>query len=78
LAANNGRNLFRQARGIAIRVEWFAGLLRAQERLQRLWPDQAAHMGGEDSLDAAFHLRRLAFDGASSRGRHSQPIALTL
>src|SRR4051812_5497457 len=35
-------------------------------------------MGGEDSVDAVFHLRRLAFDGASSRGRHSQPIAPTL
>ncbi len=37
-------------------VERLAGLLRAQEILQSLRPDQAADMGGQNAVGTSFHL----------------------
>ena len=65
LAANDGGDRLGQARLVGVRVERFARLLRAQECLQRLGPDQAADMGGEDSVAAAFHLVGSTFDGGA-------------
>src|SRR5262249_50491837 len=36
-------------------VERLAGLLEPQESLQRLGPDEAAHVGGEDAVRAVLH-----------------------
>jgi hypothetical protein len=56
LAAHDIGNRSGQALVIGFRVERLARLFRAQELLQRLRPDQAADMGGEDSIAAALHL----------------------
>src|SRR5262249_37366908 len=45
-----------QALGIGGVVEGPAGLLGAQNRAQRRRADEAADMGGEDPIGAAFHL----------------------
>src|SRR5262249_2419249 len=55
LPADDSADRLGQARLIGFGIERFAGLLRTQERLQRLGPDQAADMGGEDAVAAAFH-----------------------
>src|SRR5262249_48947085 len=65
LAANDGGDRLGQARLVGLRVERFARLLRAQECLQRLRPYQAADMGGEDAVAAAFHVAGSTFDDAA-------------
>jgi hypothetical protein len=55
LAHDLGNGLL-QALGIGGVVERPAGLFGAQERAQRRRADEAADMGGEDSIGAAFHL----------------------
>src|SRR5262249_49802346 len=66
LAANADGDRLGQAALVSLRVERFARLLRAQECLQRLGPDQAADMGGEDSVAAAFHRTGSKFKGGAS------------
>ena len=65
LPADDSADRLGQARLIGFRGDRFAGLLRAQERLQRLGPDQAAHMGGENSIAAALHCVGSTFEMAS-------------
>jgi hypothetical protein len=43
------------------------GLLGTEEILQRLRPDQAADMGGEDAIGAALHLARSLLNGNGAR-----------
>src|SRR5262249_15152103 len=62
LPRKGGGNRLGQARLIGLRVERFPRLLRAQECLQGLGPDQAADMGGENSIAAAFHWVGSTFD----------------
>ncbi len=61
LAANDLGDRIGQAPVVGGLVDRLARLLRAQEILQRLRPDQAADMGGEDAIGAAFHLARSLF-----------------
>jgi hypothetical protein len=75
LAANDGGDGFGQTLLIRFPLERPARLLRAQKRLQRLWPDQAADMRGENAVSAAFHVP-LFHCSASTRGRRWRPIAL--
>src|SRR5262249_31921459 len=65
LPTNDGGNRLGQAGLIGLRVERFTRLLRAQECLQGLGPDQAADMGGENSIAAAFHEVGSTFDNGA-------------
>ena len=56
LLVHHLRDRRRQALVISGRVVRLAGLLGAQKLLQRLRPDQAADMGGQDAVGAALHL----------------------
>src|SRR4029453_16304601 len=51
-----------EAQVIGLLVEAFALLPRAQELLQLRRPDQAADMGGEDALGAAFHVGAIGWN----------------
>src|SRR5919204_566873 len=55
LAVNDGGDGFAQTLLVRFPVERLAPLLGAQKSLQRLRPDQAADMRGEDAIGAAFH-----------------------
>jgi hypothetical protein len=41
---------------VCLQVERFARLFGTQKLLQRLRPNQAADMGGEDAVNTSFHL----------------------
>src|SRR5262249_55975767 len=62
LPTNDGGNRLGQARLIGLRIGRFARLLRPPECLRRLGPDQAADMGGENSIAAALHGIGSTFD----------------
>jgi hypothetical protein len=56
LPAHDLGNRVAQTFGVGSLIERLAGLLGAQEFAQPRRADKAAHMGGEDSVVAAFHL----------------------
>src|SRR5262249_52340558 len=62
LPADDSADRLGQARLVGLRVERFSRLLRAPKPLERLGPDQAADMGGENSSAAAFHRAGSTFD----------------
>jgi hypothetical protein len=58
LPPHDVRNGVAQAPVVGAMVERLARLLRAQELLQRLRPDQAADVGGQNAFGAALHWAR--------------------
>jgi len=75
LLANNFGNGLGEAVLVGLLVKRLACLLRAQELLQRLRPDQAADVGGENPIGASLHYSsRCALFRFGSRAYITSPI----